>query len=171
MAPTLYQVEESYRDQVNFVMVNGDDPHNWRMIERLGVDAIPHLALLEADGTVDTALIGPVPKEWLTKDLDVLIENAKIDWTDQNTDNDDDINNGNVTPNNCQPTSTTLKATITTTTATAFPELSPWSMSSTTTNLCAISNVGCICQSSLPGPKNYCQFTSRRPKQIIGFFK
>jgi thiol-disulfide isomerase/thioredoxin len=86
MAPTLYQVEESYRDQVNFVMVNGDDPNNWPLIEKLGVDAIPHLALIEADGTVDTALIGPVPKEWLTRDLDVLIENAKSsvagDWSD-----------------------------------------------------------------------------------------
>lgn len=81
MAPILYQVEESYRDQVNFVMVNGDDSANWFLVEKLGVDAIPHLALIEADGTVDTALIGPVPKEWLTKDLDVLIENAKNDAT------------------------------------------------------------------------------------------
>jgi hypothetical protein len=40
-------------------MVNGDGPHNWRLIERLGVDAIPHLALIGADGTVDTAFIGP----------------------------------------------------------------------------------------------------------------
>lgn len=47
------------------------------MIEAFGVDAIPHLALVEADGTVDTALIGPVPKQWLERDLDVLIANAK----------------------------------------------------------------------------------------------
>jgi thioredoxin-like negative regulator of GroEL len=79
MAPTLYQIEESYRDRVNFVMVNADNlEENWPLIEALGVDAIPHLALLEADGTVDTALIGPVPKEWLTSDLDVLIENAQM---------------------------------------------------------------------------------------------
>jgi len=76
MAPTLFQIEESYKDKVNFVMVNGDDPNNWPLIEALGVDAIPHLSLLEADGTVDTALIGTVPKEWLTKDIDVLLENA-----------------------------------------------------------------------------------------------
>ena len=58
MALTMYQVEESYRGQF-FVMVNGDDPNNWRLIEMLGVDAIQNLALIEADGTVDTALIGP----------------------------------------------------------------------------------------------------------------
>jgi hypothetical protein len=57
-------------------MVNADDPKSWPLIEKLGVDAIPHLSLLEADGTVDTALIGPVPKEWLIKDIDVLLNNA-----------------------------------------------------------------------------------------------
>jgi thioredoxin-like negative regulator of GroEL len=76
MAPTLYQVEEQYRDQVNFVMVNGDDPDNWPIIEALGVDAIPHLAFVESDGTVDTALIGPVPVDWLHQNIDTLLENA-----------------------------------------------------------------------------------------------
>jgi len=76
MAPTLYQIEDSYKDKVNFVMVNGDDPNNWPLIEALGVDAIPHLALVESDGTVDTALIGAVPKEWLSRDIDVLLDNA-----------------------------------------------------------------------------------------------
>ena len=76
MAPTLFQIEESYKDKVNFVMVNGDNPENWPLIEALGVDAIPHLAMVEADGTVDTALIGAVPKEWVSRDIDVLLENA-----------------------------------------------------------------------------------------------
>jgi len=76
MAPTLFQIEESYKDKVNFVMVNGDDPNNWPLIEALGVDAIPHLAMVEADGTVDTALIGAVPKEWVSGDIDALLENA-----------------------------------------------------------------------------------------------
>lgn len=76
MAPKLFQIEENYKGRVNFVMVNADDPANWPLIEALGVDAIPHMALLESDGTVDTALIGTVPKEWLAGDLDVLIANA-----------------------------------------------------------------------------------------------
>lgn len=76
MAPTFFQLEESYKDKVNFVMVNGDDPNNWPLIEALGVDAIPHMALIESDGTVDTALIGAVPKEWLSTDIDVLLDNA-----------------------------------------------------------------------------------------------
>jgi len=77
LAPTLKAIEEEYGKDVNFVMINGDEASAWPMIEAFGVDAIPHLALVEADGTVDTALIGPVPKQWLERDLQVLKENAK----------------------------------------------------------------------------------------------
>jgi thiol-disulfide isomerase/thioredoxin len=91
MAPTLYQVEETYKDKVNFVMVNGDDPNNWPLIEALGVDAIPHMSLIESDGTVDTALIGAVPREWLSQDIDVMLENANK------------LNSGQQTPNQPLP--------------------------------------------------------------------
>lgn len=77
LAPTLYQVQQQYGRDVNFVMINGDDPEAWPLIEAFGVDAIPHMALVEADGTVDTALIGPVPKAWLDADLQTLIENSR----------------------------------------------------------------------------------------------
>ena len=58
-------------------MINADAPDAWPLIEAFGVDAIPHLALVEADGTVDTALIGLIPKQFIVQDLDVLIQNAK----------------------------------------------------------------------------------------------
>jgi len=83
MAPTLYQIEESYKDQVNFVSINGDDPQAWSMIEAFGVDAIPHLALVEYDGTVDTALIGPIQKHVLSEDLETLIANSVVSSTTQ----------------------------------------------------------------------------------------
>ena len=57
-------------------MVNGDIGENWPIIERFGVDAIPHLAMVGADGIVETALIGPIPRGVLREDLDVLLENA-----------------------------------------------------------------------------------------------
>jgi len=82
LAPTLYQIQQEYGRDVNFVMVNGDDPEAWPLIEAFGVDAIPHMALVEADGTVDTALIGPVPKAWLEADLNTLIENSRIPEND-----------------------------------------------------------------------------------------
>lgn len=76
-APTLNKVEEEYRDRVNFVMVNGDQAQAWPYLEAFRVDAIPHLALVSADGDVITALVGPTPKSVLEADLDVLINNAK----------------------------------------------------------------------------------------------
>ena len=59
-------------------MVNGDVGENWPIIERFGVDAIPHLAMVGADGVVETALIGPIPRAVLREDLDTLLENANI---------------------------------------------------------------------------------------------
>jgi thiol-disulfide isomerase/thioredoxin len=76
IAPTLLQVEEEYKDRVNFVMIDGDKEAAWPYIEAFGVDAIPHLALVSAKGDVETALIGPIPKHVLEADLDVLIRNA-----------------------------------------------------------------------------------------------
>ena len=77
LAPTLKQIEAGYGFSINFVTINADKAEAWPMIEAFGVDAIPHLALVGADGTAKTALIGPVPKQWLERDLDVLIANAK----------------------------------------------------------------------------------------------
>jgi hypothetical protein len=61
---TLELLEDVYVGKVNFVMVNGNNPNNWALIEAFGVDAILHLALVEVDGMVKTALlIGPIPKQ------------------------------------------------------------------------------------------------------------
>merc|ERR1712238_243900 len=76
-APTLAALEAEYKSQVNFILVNGDLDENWGLIEKFGVDAIPHLALVDSDGTVETALIGPIPKSILRADLDVLLSNAQ----------------------------------------------------------------------------------------------
>lgn len=84
-APTLSAIEAEYKSQVNFILVNGDLSENWDLIERFGVDAIPHLALLESDGTVDTALIGPIPRSIIKADLDVLLSNAEEGMNDDGT--------------------------------------------------------------------------------------
>jgi len=78
-APTLSAIETEYKSQVNFVLINGDLAENWGLIERFGVDAIPHMALLDSDGTVETALIGPIPKSILREDLDVLLSNSQLE--------------------------------------------------------------------------------------------
>jgi len=91
-APTLSMIEDEYRGRVNFVLVNGDLGENWPLIERFGVDAIPHLAMVGSDGFVETSLIGPIPFTVLRADLDVMIENSKrqsfgskVDFVIENT--------------------------------------------------------------------------------------
>lgn len=78
-APTLFQIESEYRDRVNFVMINGDETASWDLVERFGVDAIPHLALVSSEGDVETALIGIIPAKVLRTDLDVMILNAMME--------------------------------------------------------------------------------------------
>jgi hypothetical protein len=74
----LHELKQEYGDSVNFVMINGDDPAAWPYIQALGVDAIPHLALVTADGYVQTALIGPIPKHILQDDLNALVHKDNI---------------------------------------------------------------------------------------------
>lgn len=76
-APTLEKIEEEYKGRINFVSVNGDSPQAWPLIQRFGVDAIPHLALISAEGDVETALIGPIPKRVMEADLDVLLQQER----------------------------------------------------------------------------------------------
>ena len=75
-APTLQAIEKEYDGKVNFVMVNANEGSAWPLVERFGVDAIPHLAMISAEGDVETALIGPIPRGVLRADLDVLLDNA-----------------------------------------------------------------------------------------------
>jgi thiol-disulfide isomerase/thioredoxin len=72
-APTLQAIEVEYTNRVNFILVNADDPTNYSLIQALGVDAIPHLALVDSAGYVKTALIGPVSRNVLREDLDALL--------------------------------------------------------------------------------------------------
>jgi len=76
-APTLSSIESEYGSRVNFILVNGDLSENWGLIERFGVDAIPHMALVDSDGNVETALIGPMTQTVMRADLDALLLDAE----------------------------------------------------------------------------------------------
>lgn len=77
-APTLYAIENEYKDRINFIVVNGDDAKNYPLIQLLGVDSIPHVALLDSEGDVETALIGPVSRRVLRADLDALLHKRQL---------------------------------------------------------------------------------------------
>jgi thiol-disulfide isomerase/thioredoxin len=73
-APTLYALEQEYANSINFISINGDQDEAWPYVEAFGVDAIPHMALIRPDGTVETALIGKVPKSIIQADLEALVK-------------------------------------------------------------------------------------------------
>lgn len=66
---------------MNFVFVNADQPEALPLIEKFGVDAIPHMAMVSRDGEVLTALIGEVPGGVIRSDIDSML--------DAGNDNDD----------------------------------------------------------------------------------
>ena len=78
-AATLEQIHQEYDGRVNFVMINGDDtsPKSWMAIETFGVDVVPHMALVNRHGEVETALVGIVPKHVIEADLDSLLSDEE----------------------------------------------------------------------------------------------
>jgi len=78
LAPTMAKMEAEYKDRVNFVMLNADDRDAWPVIDAFGVDAIPHVALIDAQGNVQTALIGLIPQYMIQEDLNVLLHQPKM---------------------------------------------------------------------------------------------
>lgn len=120
-APTLQAIEMEYANRVNFILVNADDPSSYALIQALGVDAIPHLALVDDAGYVETALIGPVSRRILREDLDALLatttnvslEKGRCGRGDSSTGRGDDA------------VTTTREKMITTTIVTTMMDTSP----------------------------------------------
>jgi len=78
-APSMYQIEQSNNQDVNFVMINANESRNMPLVEYFQIDAIPHLILLDSNGVVQTNLIGGMyPPQFVQSDLDVLIKDAKV---------------------------------------------------------------------------------------------
>ena len=74
MAPKLEQLHQEYGQQINFVMLNIDEPQWQAAIEKYRVIAIPHLVLLSQNHQSVETFIGVVPKVALEKSLTNLIE-------------------------------------------------------------------------------------------------
>jgi thiol-disulfide isomerase/thioredoxin len=84
MAPTLLAVEDEYhsldpagKSLVNIISINADTPEAAVFVDAFHVDAIPHLAFVEADGVVDTALIGIIPKHVIDANIQALVQNSQ----------------------------------------------------------------------------------------------
>ncbi|CAN0134658.1 unnamed protein product, partial [Ectocarpus fasciculatus] len=63
MAPSMREIEEQFKNQINFVVVDGSAEKNYDLVDAFRVDGIPHLAMVNGKGEVETAIIGAVPKD------------------------------------------------------------------------------------------------------------
>ena len=76
-APALLRLQRMYRNRVNFVVVNGDDPRNMGAVRSFGVDGIPHVALVNSGRQVTRTLVGAVPASILERAIVEVLSESK----------------------------------------------------------------------------------------------
>lgn len=78
MAKGVSRLRKQYDSQINFVVVDGENPSNAEILEKFGVDGIPQFSFLTKDGTNVGNLIGRIPEKILGEDLDALIAEKSL---------------------------------------------------------------------------------------------
>ncbi|XP_044469506.1 thioredoxin-like protein HCF164, chloroplastic [Mangifera indica] len=72
LAPEVYKVEQQYKDQVNFVMLNVDNTKWEQELDEFGVEGIPHFVFLDRDGNEEGNVVGRLPRLYLLENVDAL---------------------------------------------------------------------------------------------------
>ena len=80
MAPDIQVLKESYRDRVNFVMLNVDNTKWLPEMLNYRVDGIPHFEFLSANSDEQGAAIGELPRAILAENLDALIAKQTLPY-------------------------------------------------------------------------------------------
>ena len=69
MSPTVKSLKDKYTGEINFVMVNIDNPNNQILIEEYQVAGVPQWNILNSQGKSEQKLIGKLPKSVLETSL------------------------------------------------------------------------------------------------------
>lgn len=73
MAKRMFNLENDFVGQVNFVVLDADDPKNEQFVSELGVDGIPQFTLLDSTGKAKANLVGIVPEAVLNQDIKAML--------------------------------------------------------------------------------------------------
>ena len=73
MAPTLEKAHVTFGDEVNFVMLNIDEPQWQPEVATYKVNGVPHFVLLEENQTPVDSFIGKIPFQILSDRLNSLV--------------------------------------------------------------------------------------------------
>lgn len=79
MAPMLAEVKAAYRDRINFVMLNVDNPRWLPELNTFRVSGIPHFVFLDAQNQVVAQAVGEQPRAVLVAQLEGLLGGQKGD--------------------------------------------------------------------------------------------
>ncbi|WP_051358203.1 thioredoxin domain-containing protein [Rubidibacter lacunae] len=74
LAPDMMALRDRFATQVNFVMLDIDDPQWSSQIREFGVNGVPQLTLLNGDRVAVDTLVGKVPQSILARRLSELVE-------------------------------------------------------------------------------------------------
>lgn len=72
LAPDVYKVEQQYKDQVNFVMLNVDNTKWEQELDEFGVEGIPHFSFLDEKGNEEGYVVGKLPRQYLVENVSAL---------------------------------------------------------------------------------------------------
>jgi thiol-disulfide isomerase/thioredoxin len=76
LAPSISKFHEQYSSQVNFVMLNIDDPQWRQQIQEYQVMGVPQFFFIKSDRKVAKTLVGRVPESILAQLLEQLVNAA-----------------------------------------------------------------------------------------------
>jgi hypothetical protein len=77
LLPQVWRVREAYKNQVDFVFVQGDTPEAMDLVDFFHVDAIPHITFVSSSGVIKNNLIGKAPREIFEESIKSLLEGTE----------------------------------------------------------------------------------------------
>lgn len=73
MAPTLATLHQQFGTDLNWVMLDIDDPQWQTQVQQFQVTGVPHVVLREGSGAIADTLVGKVPKSVLASRIQQML--------------------------------------------------------------------------------------------------